>query len=713
MIIDDLKVEYRKNPIGIDGAAPRFSWKIQSDYNNMIQTSYQILAYADEATNSLVWDSGIVESSQSQQVRWAGAELKSMERVFWKVKAEIQNESIKENSESELAFFEMGLLKEKDWHCDWIEPLEQSDYMNFQPAPILRREFSVKPGLRSAKIYQTAHGLYEFWINGKQGTDEKFKPGFTCYQSRTQYQVYDITEYLLEGQNIWSVALGDGWWRGTLGGSSRNNWGYKLQFLGQIVLTYEDSAVEYVCSDTQFKYSYGGIRVCDLRAGEVFDTEKEPLGWKEIGFDDSTWKQVVKTEDMYCVKDNLIASKSVPVLEKEEFEAKPFYDAAGELVLDFGQNIAGYVRMKLRGCKKGQKIVLQHGEDIKDGKFSMENLMAEMFVEERFQIIEYICSGDEEEIYCPTFAVFGFRYVKVTGYDGEIMPGDFVAVAVYSALEETGDFVCSNPLINQLVKNSRWSQKGNYLDVPTDCPTRERSPWTGDSQVYCRTAADFMNVYPFFEKWMQDFNFDQLKNGKFKNTIPSGSRNLEENKRAKAAFFESIAGKEDLSMTDYMILKMYSDETEDSGVADGSSGWSDAAVINPYTMYLCYGDRQIIENQYESAAKHVEYMFERAKNANPNREQAPEYHTWTYGELDADYIWDTEFHWGEWLEADVGTAGEMERMMEKFTNADPEVPTAFLCYSTRLVGEMAHILGRDDEAKLYFEKSERVKRMFN
>ncbi|MBT2293134.1 alpha/beta hydrolase fold domain-containing protein, partial [Paenibacillus albidus] len=195
--------------------------------------------------------------------------------------------------------------------------------------------------------------------------------------------------------------------------------------------------------------------------------------------------------------------------------------------------------------------------------------------------------------------------------------------------------------------------------------------------------------------------------------IPSGSRNLEENKRAKAAFFESIAGKEDLSMTDYMILKMYSDETEDSGLADGSAGWSDAAVINPYTMYLCYGDRQIIENQYESAAKHVKYMFDRAKNANPNREQAPEYHTWTYGELDADYIWDTEFHWGEWLEADVGTAGEMERMMEKFTNADPDVPTAFLCYSTRLVGEMAHILGRADEAKIYLEKSEKVKRMFN
>lgn len=713
VIITELKTEYRTNPIGIDTLKPRLSWKIKSSSQNMMQTSYQILAFADEAENDLIWDSGVIEDSSSQRVLWNGPKLSSMERVFWKVKSTIANGTIEEQSESETVFFEMGLLTEEDWHCDWIEPLDQNDYFHYQPAPVMRRKFRVKSGLKKARIYQTAHGLYEFWINGRLGTKEKFKPGFTSYQSRIQYQVYDISEYLAEGENVWAVSLGDGWWRGTLGGSSRNNWGYKLQFLGQIVLTYEDGSVEYVCSDDQFKYSYGGIRACDLRAGEVYHSLQEPQGWKDRGFDDTLWKPAVKTEGLYCSKNTLIASASVPVLEKERFEAKPFRDAAGELVLDFGQNIAGYVKMRLRGCQKGQKVILQHGEDIKDGLFNMENLMGDMFENESFQRIEYISGGEPEETYCPTFAVFGFRYVLVRGYAGEIRPGDFEAVAVYSALEETGDFTCSNPLINQLVKNSRWSQKGNYLDVPTDCPTRERSPWTGDSQVYIRTAADFMNVYPFFEKWMQEFNCDQLKNGKLKSTIPSGSKNPEENERAKAAFFESIADKEELSTTDYMVLQMYQSDEEDKGVADGSAGWSDAAVINPYTMYLCYGDKQILENQYESARKHVEYMFSKAKNANPNRKSALEYGNWTDGELDADYIWDTEFHWGEWLEADVGSAGEMQRMMEKFTNPDPEVPSAFLYYSTRLLGEIAQILGKEEDAELYRQKSEKVKKMFN
>jgi alpha-L-rhamnosidase len=179
----------------------------------------------------------------------------------------------------------------------------------------------------------------------------------------------------------------------------------------------------------------------------------------------------------------------------------------------------------------------------------------------------------------------GFRYVKVTGYEGEIKPDDFVAVAIYSDLEETGDFSCSNPLVNRLVKNSRWSQKGNYLDVPTDWPTRERSPWTGDSQVYCRTAVDFMDVYPFFEKWMQDYNLGQMKSGKFHSLVPSGMRNEAEKKRVKEEFFKSLEGKEELSMTDQMMLQMYADESDESSVGDGSAGWSGATYEDGYIKW--------------------------------------------------------------------------------------------------------------------------------
>lgn len=715
MQVVELKTEHLSNPLGVDACQPRFSWKIKSDYKNVYQTSYQIMAYEDSKGERLVWDSGVVESEQSQNVRWNGPKLTSGEQIYWKVLVESGNGEQTERSESALNSFEMALLNTSDWKAEWIEPGEQADFLTFQPAPYLRKQFVVKPNLKKARIYQTAHGLYEFWLNGQNGTEDKFKPGFTSYHHRLQYQTYDVTELLHEGENVWGVALGDGWWRGSVGGMNRNGWGYTLQFLGQIVLTYADGSMEYICTDEDFKYAYGGIRECDLRSGEVYDASLEPEGWKHTDYDAKDWKKVLLVQGKNARKEQLIPSRSVPVLEREEFLPKTFKDKNNNLVLDFGQNIAGYVKMKLRGCKKGQKITLLHGEDLKDGVFSLENLLSEgMLSNDHFQQVDYFAKGETEEFYCPTFSVFGFRYVKLEGYDQEILPGDFVAVAVYSALEETGDFTCSNMLVNQLVKNSRWSQKDNYLDVPTDCPTRERSPWTGDSQVYCRTAANFMDVYPFFEKWMLDYNCDQLKNGKLRNVIPTCSgQNPEESERAKREFFKSIEGKEELSWMDTLFLQAYTNDSEDNGANDGSAGWSDAAVINPYTMYLCYGDLQIVQNQYDSAKKHIAYMFSHAKNANPNRTDEPEYHNWTDGELDADYIWDTEFHWGEWLETDVGSAIEVQRMMDKFTNPDPEVPTMFLYYSTRLVSEMADLLGKPEEADLYRAKAQKVKRMFN
>ncbi len=260
MRVYDLKTEYRKEPIGLDAANPRFSWKIQSDKRNVMQSSYQILAYRDDKEKELLWDSKVIESDRSQGVRWAGPVLKSAERIYWKVRVSIGIEF----AESELTFFETGLFSEEDWHAKWVEPEEEIDFQAFQPAPYLRKSFQVRSCLKSARIYQTAHGLYDFWINGKQGTEEKFKPGFTSYSKRIQYQVYDITEMLCRRENIWGVVLGDGWWRGLVGGTSRNNWGYRLHFYVQIILTYEDGSQEYICSDESFKTCTGGIRMCDI-----------------------------------------------------------------------------------------------------------------------------------------------------------------------------------------------------------------------------------------------------------------------------------------------------------------------------------------------------------------------------------------------------------------------------------------------------------------
>ena len=687
----DLRTEYLENPIGIDTMQPRLSWKLDSDKRNVMQTSYHITAAHDMEMKQVLWDSGEVKSEESQHVRMQLPTVNSGEIIYWRVEVTAGGEA----AVSETAHFEMGILSPSEWKAEWISPEEDfTDFDTMRPAPYLRKDFEVKQGLVKARIYQTAHGLYEFWINGNRGTKDVFKPGFTSYYERIQYQTYDITDLLTEGKNALAVALGDGWWRGISGGMFRNNFGYKLHYFGQLILEYADGSKEIIGSDNSFKTATGGLLISDMKAGDLYDARLEPNGWKLPDFDDSKWNQVHIIQER---KDILIPSRSVPVREMEQFTPEVFKDANGDTILNFKQNIAGYVRMKLKGLTAGQKITLIHGEDMKDGVFSLQNITNEIIINDHIQQVDYIAKGEETEEYCPMFSVFGFQYVKMSGYTGTINPEDFTAVAVYSDCEKTGDFSCSNPLLNQLVSNSRWSQKGNFMDVPTDCPTRERSTWTGDSQVYCKTASDFMNVYPFFEKWLQDIELEQAEDGKIFSTVPAT------NTMHNEAELTRLREKADPAnpMEAIMLGGM-----KTGNMIDGSAGWGDTAVITPYTMYLCYGDKQILENQFESAKRWVDYMASNAKNQNDKRTEAPEYHNYTDGELDGDYIWDTCFHYGEWLEAG-------DSIMSAFMQPEALVPTAFLCYSSRLLSEMAGILGREEEAKQYAQFSEKVKLRIN
>lgn len=496
---------------------------------NAIQKTYQILAYSDDTQKNLVWDSGIVASDQSHSVCWEGPSLKSRQRIFWKVKLSVEyleeqsNTTISDTLESNLVFFEMGLLDTTDWIAHWILPEKTVDIDASKPAPYLRKEFYVKDTVVRARLYQSSHGLYEFWINGHIGTIDKFKPGFTAYQKRVQYQTYDVTSLLSLGKNCWSVALGDGWWRGTIGGQSNNTFGYELSYIGQLELEYKDGSKEVIITDTDFVASTGGLLSSDMMFGDCYDATKEPLMWKECGFDSSNWHHATIAQDDALIKQKLVPSRSVPVREMERFYPLILHTPDGSTVLDFGQNIAGYVSMKLHNCVAGQKVTLIHGEALDEsGNFTQKNYAQTEIANSRTtQRIEYIMNGKSEEKYCPMFSIFGFRYVLLKGYNEPIAPEDFQAIAVYSCMEETGTFTCSNRLINQLVHNSIWSQKGNFMDVPTDCPTRERNPYTGDAQVYVGTAINFMDVYSFFEKWMLDYIEEQYPTGKIPNTVPS------------------------------------------------------------------------------------------------------------------------------------------------------------------------------------------------
>lgn len=695
--IYDCKTEYREDPRGIDAKTPRFSWKLRSDRQNVIQSFYQISVFSEGRE---IWNSGRVESDRSRNVKYQGPELKSRQKLSWRISLSdgLEDASGRENH------FEMGLLEEEDWSdAEWITSEGDIDYDAYKPSPYLRREFRVKAGLKGARIYQTAHGLYQFWINGKPGTEDKFNPGFTSYQMRIQYQTYDITDKLREGGNVWAVQLADGWWRGNTGGGNRNNYGFKLAFLGQIVLEYEDGSLEVVGTNEEFKTSTSPLLKSDMKIGDTYDAGKEMTGWMETGFDDSAWKACLLCDE-FNAKSILIPSRSLPVREKEHFEGKVFRDPRENLLIDFSQNIAGYVKMKLRNTRPGQRIVFWHGEGLRDGVFSTSNIHDS--TGEPFQQVVYLCKGGKTEEYCPWSAVFGFRYVKIEGYDESlIQPGDFQAIALYSDLKETGDFSCSNELINRLVKNSRWSQKGNFLDVPTDCPTRERSSWSGDGQVYCKTATDFMDAYPFYEKWLGDLNLEQFENGCVGNTFPSTN-----------ALHNPLERKRMIDQGRFIFAPpTLAGPKGEGALLDGAAGWGDAATIIPVTMYLCYGDRQILEQQYQSAKKWSLYQRRCAEDHNPLYEDQPQYHTENDGILDANYIFDTKYHWGEWLEPDApeNAGPESFNPPEIAKKGRPVIATAFLYYSSCLVAQMAEILGNDKDAKDFRNYAAQVKRVYN
>ncbi|MBU9744397.1 glycoside hydrolase family 78 protein [Lachnospiraceae bacterium ASD3451] len=697
-MIYDLKTEYRSEPLGLDTPHPRFSWKIKDTGNNIMQKSYRIHVFSEHLQT--LWDSGVILSAECRHIVYQGEELKSCQRAYWRVEIQLLDGTIQK---SPWASFETGLLKRSDWKANWIEWEDEIDPDERKPAVYLRREFTVRSGLKRARIFQSARGLYEFWINGEKSTSDRFKPGFTSYYHRIQYQTYDITPYLFVGQNTWAVMLGDGWWRGCTGGAIYNNFGYKLQFIGQIVLDYEDGERDIIHTDDSFKGSTGGLLASDMKMGEVFDARQEPHGFKLSGFCDDSWRPVhiPRTED--SEGSHLIAAQGVPIREKESFYPTIFRDKNQDLILDYGQNIAGYVKMRLHDCQEGQKITLVHGEDIKDGIFSLDNINFPH--EDIFQQIDYICDGSGSETYTPYFAVFGFRYVKLTGFEGEPEPGDFPAVAVYSDLEVTGHFICSNRLINQLATNSLWSQKGNFLDVATDCPTRERSTWTGDAQVYCNTACKFMNVYPFFEKWMYDLKLEQYEDGSLSNTFPATNayHNIEEAKRIKKL---GRIGPVPVSSIG---------TGQSAGILDGSAGWGDAAVHIPYIMYLNYGDIRILENQYDSILKWADYMIACSRNKNPVYESEPQYHTWTGGELDADYIFDTGYHWGEWLEPGSPEAKgpNPQGRLERLKRGNPLVATAYMYRTLRETSQIALVLGQAVQADFYLQKANMVKRIYN
>jgi len=576
--VDGLLCENRSNPLGMDVAIPRFSWKMVSDKRNEMQTAYRVQVSEKLNFSGRVWDSGKVKSDSSVFITYKGQQLRSGKKYFWRV--QIWDNTGKSSGWSAPAWWQTALFHESDWKAQWISPGYQEDTTQ-RPCPLMRKQFAVNKKIRSAVAYITAHGMYEANINGKRVGDAYLTPGWTSYKNRLQYQTYDVTDLLKEGNNAIGVMLGNGWYRGIIGYSNKKNvYGSDIALLMQVEITYEDGTTGIITSDNSWKSSTGQVVYSEIYNGETIDHNKDQSGWAQTGFNDSQWSGV-QVQDY--PKNILLATYNEMVKKHETFKpVRIFKTPKNEQVIDFGQNLVGWVVIKVKG-KAGDKVTVSHAEVLdKLGNFYTENLRAAKAQD------TYILKGGDEEIFEPHFTFHGFQFIRIEGYPGDVIkPEDVTAVAMYSDMKPTGTFTTSNPLINQLQHNIQWGQKGNFLDVPTDCPQRdERLGWTGDAQVFSRTATFNMNVNDFFAKWLRDVAADQSPAGVVPFVVPNCL-----------------------------------------GFTQGSTGWADVSTVIPWNMYLAYGDKRILATQYASMKAWVDYMQHQSKND----------------------LWNTGFHFGDWL----------------------------------------------------------------
>ena len=644
LAVKDLTCDHKVNPLGIDNIKPRFSWKVFGTGNSILQTAYSIRVSTDIkfSSDKIAWQTGRVESDESILQMYKGNELKSGRRYYWQVR--IWDNKGRVSKWSETAIFEMGLLTESDWKAKWIEM--EGDTLQYSPSPHFRKEFNIGKNVSSARIYVTSHGLYEMHLNGKKVGDQVLTPGWTSYSKRLQYQVYDVTDMLKKGDNAIGAVLGDGWYRGSLAWS--RNWAIYGKTIGlfmQLKIVHTDGSETVITTDESWKaLKDGAIRMNDIYNGETYDGSKKLTGWNLQGYDDSRWTKV----RIGNYKFNLIASEGPPVRKIQEIKpVRIFRTPMGSLIADMGQNMVGWIRLKVTG-DRGTVVTLRHAEVMdKYGEFYTENLRAAKCQ------LTYTLAGTGEEVYEPRFTFMGFRFVEVTGFPGELTADNLTGVVIHSDMEITGSYECSNPLINQLQHNIQWGQKGNFVDVPTDCPQRdERLGWTGDAQAFCRTAAYNMNVAGFFSKWLKDVAADQRAGGEIPVVIPD-------------------------------VLNPQGSEK-----AQTSAGWGDVAVIAPWTMYQVYGDKDLLRTQYPSMLAWVEYIKKTAGD---------------------DYIWNNGSIYGDWLFYHPPVNNHPEP--DGHTDHD-FIATAFYAYSTQLLIEAATLFGQSEDAGVFRAIHEKIKEVF-
>ena len=637
--VSKVTMDYVTKQQGIT-SMPQIGWVISGDGRNEIQKSYHLQMAKNQEFTNLVYDSGEVFSDASAHIRPDGVSLESMTKYHLRIKVKMIDGQ--ESAWSEPVYF-LTALCNNEWTARFISADSDEDSENSK-GTYVRKEFKVEKEVAEAYISATALGLYELYFNGKRVGKDELTPGFTSYDKHLVYQTYEVTELLQQGENAVGAMIGAGWFKGKICFIERyNNYGSRSAFLGQLVIKYKDGSSETIITDNSWKGNDAPVVFAEIYDGEIYDAAKEIKGWNEAGLEDGAWHEV---EEIPYDMSVLTAQGSAKVTEIESVSVKRLFKTPqGDTVLDFGQNLTGWIHIKTSG-KRGDEIKLDCFEVLdKEGNVYLDNLRGAK------QQIYYIFGEDGEIEYHPSFSFMGFQFAKISKYPGEPKAEDFVAYAVHSDMGDTGTFECSNADVNQLQSNIRWGMKGNFVDVPTDCPQRnERMGWTGDAQIFCRTASYIMNTYNFYRKWLRDLEVDQTPEGGVPHIVP-----------------DMLTGRK---IDDWLL----------SQGTHSAAAWADAAVIMPWVIYQTYGDTAILEKQYKSMQGWVDFMRNHAE----------------------DYIWNYKMQFGDWVALDAEEGSYLGATPNDLTC------TAYFAYTTSLFVKACKVLGKTEEVKVYSDLYDKI-----
>ncbi len=627
--VAQVRLNYAVNPVGT-GRNLRLNWILESNLVNVRQTAYSLQLSEEESFGDCLYESGWVESDRSAQVKLPATDrLESCRRYYLRVKVRAAKE---ESPYSAPATFVTGILDNAEWEAEFITGERPEDWEH-SAGSLLQKKILLSGEVAEAYACTTALGVYHFHINGERVGEDELTPGWTSYLKHLCYQTYDVTEKLHKGENTLSALLGAGWYKGKMGFLHlRNNYGERTAFLMQLLVRYRDGRMERFVTDTSWLCAEGPVLFSEIYDGEICDGRKE-----------AEWK--TETEAVLFPREVLTPQADSRVRIVERIPAQRIFTTPkGECVVDFGQNLTGWLECTFR-AGAGEELHYKCFETLDaEGNVYLDNLRTAK------QEIRYICRGGEET-YHPHFTFQGFRYAVILEFPGERTPESFTALVVHTDMEQTGHFSCSHPLLNRLQHNILWSLKGNFLDIPTDCPQRdERVGWTGDAQIFCRTACYLMNAYTFYEKWLTDLAADQTQEGGVPHVVP-----------------DIISGKE---QNDWLL----------SQGTHSAAGWADAAVINPWVLYLTYGDTDILKRQYGSMKRWIGFMESHAQ----------------------DYIWNYRLQFGDWVALDAEEGS--------YYGATPNdlTCTAYFAYSTGLFVKVATLLGEEEDAARYRTLYEKI-----